>query len=211
MMFVLVVSAIFCAVATFIVISLVDNRSLPASSAVIEYADQVVIDGVSINLNRDPEKAVVIVGEPMSTSVPAYPEQVDNTASPTHDQVSQEPAEVTVPHTATPVPDPIILVDYLVQPGDSLYSIGVDQNSSIELMSLYNIGADDIVAGNLLALPIANQAYCFNNRAYVVRDHDTIYGIARAFNTSSEAIMMTNGFQPGQIIKVTEVICIPYP
>ncbi len=209
-MFVLVVSAIFCAVATFIAISLVDNRSLPASYAVIEHADQVVIDGVTINLDSDPEKAVVIVGEPMGTSLPAYPEQADDTTSPTHDQVSQEPAEATVPHTATPVPDPIILVNYLVQPGDSLYSIGIDQNSSIELMSLYNIGAGDIVAGNLLVLPIANQAYCLNSRAYVVRDHDTIYGISRAFNTSSEAILMTNGFQPGHIIKVTDVICIPF-
>jgi LysM repeat protein len=107
------------------------------------------------------------------------------------------------------VPESVIFKDYVVQSSDSLYSIGQAQNSSIELMALHGIDGEDMVPGKTLRLPYANPAYCPGNRAYVVRDHDTVYGIATAFNTTPQAIAELNNLDSSYTIKPPQVICIP--
>lgn len=209
MVFILVVSAIFCAVATFVAVSIVANRSSPAETTRPAFPQSVVVDGLVIRLSIDPNKAVVMADDADLPAAAAQPEQAQDPNSTPDAQVPEFIGEPTHPPTPIPAAEPIVIIDYLVKPGDSLYSIGAEQNSSIELMAVYGIDASDIVSGHRLNLPVANQAFCPGTMPYVVRDHDTIYGIARAFTTTPEAIMALNGFQSGYIIKVTEVICIP--
>ena len=213
MVLVLMMSATFCAVATFVAVRLLVDRSNPQ---VVEFANlqEVTVDGMAIRLDIDPEKAVVI---PQELDQGGFPETASTQAPlPTQppEQVAQAteapPQPTATPPPPTAAPNPVIFKEYVVQQGDSLYSIGREQNSSIELMAVYGIDGDDMVPGkNLPQLPYANPAYCPGNRAYVVRDHDTIFGVATAFNTTPQAIAQLNGFDQNYVIKTTEVICIP--
>ncbi len=204
--FILVVSAIFIATATFVAIAIVSKAPEPTPANPTHFEQQVEVDGRVIVLRIDPEKAVIMSDEGSSTIAPEQVQGLDSQIEAVDTQLEVEPTRAP---TATPIPEPVIFVDYIVRQGDSLYSISIDQNSSIELLAMYGVDADDLISGNMLNLPVANPSFCPGSRAYVVRDHDTLYGIARAFNTTSEAIMAINNMQAGHVIKVTEVICIP--
>lgn len=207
MVFVLVVSAIFCAVATFIAITLLSNRSRSPATAAPAPQQQIVVEGILITLDTDPSKEIVLASEAGSTIISESPE-----LSQTAEALVPAPTEPPPPPTSPPPPpavEPVIFINYTVQPSDSLYSIAQLQNSSIELMALHGIDGDDMVPGVALVLPIANSAYCPGSRAYVVRDHDTVFSIARAFNTTPEAIRSLNNLDENYTIKTTEVICVP--
>jgi LysM repeat protein len=206
LVFILVVSAIFIAAATFVALAIVSKAPEPTPTNPSHPEQQVEVDGRVIVLRIDPEKAVIMSDEGSSTIAPEQDQELDYQIESLETQLEVEP---TPAPTATPIPEPLIFIDYIVNPGDSLYSISIEQNSSIELLAMYGVDADDLISGNMLNLPVANPSYCPGSRAYVVRDHDTIYGIARAFNTTTEAIMEINNFQAGHVIKVTEVICVP--
>ena len=212
MVLVLMMSAVLCAVATFVAVRLLVERSNPE---VIRFANlqEVTVEGMTIRLDIDPEKAVYFpnefdqggIPESAATPLPAPTQPPEQVAQPT-----ETPPPPTITPSPTPVPEPVIFKQYVVQQGDSLYSIGREQNSSIELMALHGISGEDMVPGKTLErLPYANPAYCPGNRAYVVRDHDTIYGIANTFNTTPQAIAELNGWDANYVIKTTEVICIP--
>jgi LysM repeat protein len=214
MVLVLTVSAVFCAVATFVAVRLLLDRSNPQ---VVQLANlqEVTVDSMVIRLDIDPEKAVYMPQE-LGQGEGAAPEspQAEATAptqaaSEQTPQPTAEPQPTATPLPPTPAPESVIFKDYVVQPNDSLYSIGEAQNSSIELMALHGIDGDDMVPDKTLHLPYANPAYCPGNQAYVVRDHDTVYGIANSFNTTPQAIAELNNLDPNYTIKATEVICIP--
>jgi LysM repeat protein len=207
MVFVLIVSAIFCAVATFVAITLVTNRSENLPPVGQGATNQVLVDDMLITLNVDPERAVVLIAQ---ESVPFIPEQGAGVQPQSGDEVivTEEAFATEVP-PPTPVPEPVIFVAYTVRQGDSLYGIADAQNSSIELMALHGIDADDLVPGATLNLPVANPAFCPGHRAYVVRDKDTVFRIAAHFNTTKEAIRALNNLDENYSVRVTQVICVP--
>ena len=209
MVFVLVVSAIFLAVATFIAITLVARRPAVPEPTAVPVLQQVIVDGILITLSTDPNKAIYFPHEtgqiPPVISDPAV---IIPTVTPL--PVPQGPTP-TFPPPAAPTrdPNPVIFMDYVVVQGDSLYSIAEAKNSSIELMAKHGIDAEDLNPGATLRLPYANPAYCPGTRAYVVRDKDTVFRIAAVFGTTVEAIALLNALDPAYTIRVTEVICIP--
>lgn len=211
MVIVLVVSAMFLAFATYLAISMVTSRPSPESGTpgapgTAVQPPPLVINDVAIFLNKDPNKEIILVSElnpPQAT--PSEPQG----GLPTGTAVIVGPtATQAPPPTATRDPNPVIFKPYTVVQGDSLYSIGEAQNSSIELMAKHGIDDDDLVPGTVLNLPYANPAYCPGTRAYVVRDKETVFRIAAQFNTTVEAIAALNGINPDQV-EVTQVICIP--
>jgi LysM repeat protein len=206
LVFILVVSAIFIVIAAFVATAIVSQAPVPTTGNPSHPEQLVEVDGRTIVLRIDPDKAVIMSAEGSSTIDPEQVQGLDSQIESLEVQLEVEPTQAP---TATPIPEPVIFIDYLVRQGDSLYSIGIEQNSSIELLAMHGVDAGDLIAGNMLNLPVANPSFCPGSRAYVVRDHDTIYGIARAFNTTTEAIIATNNFQAGHVIKVTEVICVP--
>jgi LysM repeat protein len=117
-------------------------------------------------------------------------------------------ATLAPPPLPTAAPEPVIFIQYVVQSGDSLYSIAAAQNSSIELMALHDIDDADLQPGTTIRLPIANPAYCPGRRAYVVRDKDTLFRIGVQFNTTADNLRTINGL-PDNTIRVTQVICVP--
>ncbi|MDX1613786.1 MAG: LysM peptidoglycan-binding domain-containing protein [Candidatus Promineifilaceae bacterium] len=215
MVFVLVVSAVLCAAATFLALTLVNRRSASAPPAESPFPDQVVVDDMLITLDFDPNKVVFIppeVGEPAAQEVvPPTPALGQEGGSPLVDsQVAPEPTlPLPTQPPPTPVPEPVIFIDYVVQGSDSLYSIAESQNSSIELMALHGIDDENLQPGATLRLPVANPAYCSGLRPYVVRDKDTAFRIAQQFSTTAEEIARLNNLDASYTIFVTQVLCVP--
>ena len=216
MVFVLVISAIFCAIAAFIGITLVANRDRNNEAVQPDLPQQVVVNDLLISLNTDPGKALFLPGEPDSSpdqegGYPARENSIKETSTPelvqSVDQ-NQDPAAALDPD---PIPQQsaIITNQYTVQPGDTLYSLAKTQNSSIELMAINGIDSGDLVPGSTLELPIANPAYCPGMRAYIVRENDTVFSLARVFGTTTDEITRINNLDANSTIYTTEVLCLP--
>jgi LysM repeat protein len=214
MVFVLVVSAIFCAAATFIAISLASGRSASAPTPIpASPSEEVFVDGVLVSLDTDPALAISIPGElspgaglESQTLITPFPL---GTLQPSPVFLPTGTLPAVAPALPTRDPNQVIFISYVVQSGDNLYGIAAAQNSAIELMALHGIDDDDLVPGTTLNLPIANPAYCPGSRAYVVRDKDTVFRIAKQFNTTAATIAGMNGLGPDYAITVTQVICVP--
>ena len=121
-----------------------------------------------------------------------------------------QPTPTLPPPPPTATPPPVIFINYVVVPGDSLYRITQKQNTSIDLMASHDIASTSMIAGNSLLLPVANPAFCPGSRPHVVRDQQTVSEIARAYNTTPEAIGAANGLDASFSVKTSQVICVPY-
>lgn len=213
-MFVIMVSAVLCAIAGFVAIVLFLNRAETVNAAV---NPTIVVDvsGTSVVLNPDPAKMVILASE-LGTVVAPEQEQPDllatAAAATIQAQTGQElPTATPLPPLPTPTPRPpeVIFTAYVVQPGDTLYRISQNYNTTIELMARYGISSVDMIAGKTISLPIANPNYCPGTNPYVVRENDTVFSIALAYGTTADAIVALNGLDPSYSIKITQVICVP--
>lgn len=214
MVFVLVVSAILLAVATFLTILLITSRSTPPGTTgvtpIVERQPTTInVNGVLITINIDPNKALLPLEDEIDTPPP---EETTTETTTTETETSTTETETNTENTQPDVqrPDPIIFIDYTVMQGDTLYSIALAQNSSVALMARYGFDANDLTPGNVLrGLPVANPEYCPGSRAYVVRDNDTVFRIAAEFGTTVDAIAQLNQLDANYHIDMTQVICIP--
>lgn len=207
MVFVLAVSATLFAIATFLALALLVNRPEPPQPVASPPPQQVLVDGLLINLQTDPEKAIYLAGEGVPITLPEDQGQEGQL-------VPVVPPPTAVPPTPTPppptpVPEPVIFIEYIVREGDSLYGIAEQQNSSIELMALNGIDDTNLVPGTALNLPVANPNYCPGGRAYVVRDKDTAFRIAQQFGTTVDTLRSLNNLDESFAVRVTQVICVP--
>lgn len=215
MVFVLMVSAVLCAAATFVAIAVVVGRS----DAQVEEGDVailVTVAGTPISLYPNPDKVVVLASEARSTIAPEVldPAQATAAAAAATDAAATSAAVTAVATnlpapTAIPAVSSVIFTTYIVHPGDNLYRITQNQNTSIDLMALYGIDSTDMIVGNTLSLPIANPAYCPGMPAHIVRDQQTVSSIARSYGSSPESIAAVNNLGPSYSIKTTQVLCIP--
>ena len=86
---------------------------------------------------------------------------------------------------------------YIVKPGDSLYKIANILNTTVdELKKLNNLSTNFLNIGQQLLIP-NNQT--FEQKNYIVKKGDTLYSIAREFNTTVTAIQSTNNLTTGSL------------
>lgn len=79
---------------------------------------------------------------------------------------------------------------YVVKSGDSLYSIAKKYGISVDaLKSANNKTTNLLTIGEVLIIPTSNEVI----KTYTVKSGDTLYGIARTYNTTVEAIKSLNG------------------
>jgi LysM repeat protein len=225
MVFVVIIATVILAVAVFLLITMLARRPDPTVDITINGErlfvpgtgpSQIFVDGTFVTINPDPVREIRLRDEmpPLIVVPEAAPEQptpiVIVVEQPTPIPV-QPPVVVVQPDPAplAPATSAVIFVNYVVQPGDTLYGVAARQNSSIELMALHGIAADHLITGTTVRLPVANPAFCPGRRPYIVRDKDTVSRIARQFNTSVEVIRDLNGLSPDYRIEVTQVICVP--
>lgn len=234
----LFVSAVILAMATFGVLLVLNRRPDPgteqaaALTATAQAAAQAVgegllvvpVDNVQVTVRLVPEAEIRLVNEllPSQPVQPQVPESqtpvgvLPAATTPPEPTLIPTVPPVTIAPTTTPLPvvpapvDPIIFVPYTVQPGDTLYTISVAQNSSIVLMATNGIDANDLTPGNVInRLPVANPAYCPGYNVYVVREGDTAFSIGRRFNTTHDFLRDLNKLPADYRINVGQVLCVP--
>jgi LysM repeat protein len=105
------------------------------------------------------------------------------------------------------VPSGLSLVNsYIVNSGDTLYSIAKSFNISVNKLKEYNNLTNNLLSiGQKLLIPIGEDT------TYVVKNGDTLYKIAREFNTTVDNIKKLNNLTDnilsiGQILIVKDVI-----
>ena len=100
---------------------------------------------------------------------------------------------------------------YIVKEGDTLYGISNQFGVSVtELAELNNIQGSFLRVGRELIIPIKTGTNPNNLFMYTVKQGDTLYGIARKYNTTVKKIIDLNylkntSLNPGQIIRIPEM------
>lgn len=96
------------------------------------------------------------------------------------------------------------VIEYVVRPGDSLYSIalkyGITPN---ELQSYNNLASTLLVVGQILRIPTTE-----NYVTYYVKPGDSLYNIARTNNTTVDEIKALNGLT-SNTLSIGQLLILP--
>ena len=96
---------------------------------------------------------------------------------------------------------------YTIKKGDNLYIIAKNYNISLEeLINFNQQGSTLLHIGEQLLIPINNQTN--NNIQYVIKPGDTLYNIAKRYNTNVDEIKRINNLNTN-MLKIGETILIP--
>ncbi|MCO6453460.1 MAG: LysM peptidoglycan-binding domain-containing protein [Caldilineales bacterium] len=99
---------------------------------------------------------------------------------------------------------------YIVKPGDTLYSIAKTHGTTVTaIMRANNIKTPNkIYVGQRLWIPGAPPPPVVCNQWYTVQPGDTLYSIAKRYNTTVEALMLMNHLR-STYIYVGQLLCVP--
>ena len=98
-------------------------------------------------------------------------------------------------------------VVYEVEPNDTLYSIARRFNTKVDAIKSYNNLTSNLLSvGQILQIPIGNTEIAY--QTYQVKPGDTLYSIARRYNTTVANIMAINE-DLSSILSIGQVIKIP--
>lgn len=115
---------------------------------------------------------------------------------------------IGVPYKA---PNGLITNTYVVQKGDTLYSIANKLGTTIsELKKENNLTSNTLQIGQVLRIP-TKEIYEEEENVYVVKKGDTLYSIAAANNTTVDELkrinnLTTNILSTGQLLKIPSAL-----
>lgn len=202
--------AIILAAGVFLAINAVQNRNKQAETETAANNFPVTVGSEQIFLQVDPSLRPTIIDTQVTDDTPRAPdlEVVEVTATPEATAVPPtEPQPTAVPPIAV---EKIIRIEYVVQPGDTLYSIADRMDTTIALMAEYDIAQGNIVPGQKILLPVGNPAYCTGKgRPYAVREGDTAFSISQRFNTTIGNLQTSNNLNANYTVNVADIICVP--
>ncbi|MCB9423303.1 MAG: LysM peptidoglycan-binding domain-containing protein [Ardenticatenaceae bacterium] len=203
----IVIMAVITAVGLFLAWSYILRRpELPEGSY------RTVVEGVELVVNQDPDKQVYLIN-PLPDQTQLQPDNQSTQPEPSQPAAGTEQAtETPIPPpepTATPIPDSVIFIDYVVQPNETMYSVALRLDTSIALMAQEGIAQDKLVPGQTIKLPVGNPAYCPGKRPYAVAEGDTAYNISRTLNVPLDVLKTLNNLNDNFDIKAAQILCIP--
>ena len=121
---------------------------------------------------------------------------------------------ICIPETTPPPPRcPMGTFEYTVRAGDTLFSLAIRYNTTVEAILRVNPGLDpnNLRVGQVICIPETTPPpRCpMGTFEYTVRAGDTLFSLAIRYNTTVEAILRVNpGLDPNNL-RVGQVICIP--
>jgi LysM repeat protein len=175
----------------------------------------IIVEGNRILIAADPAQEVVfynpggqgigtggqVVGQ-ISTATPV----ILPTAGPT----VTIPVLPTVAPTPVPPCDCITFTNYVVQSGDTLFSISRRYVTSIELMARFGISSASLIPGQTIRLPIGDPTCCPAGwTPYAVTEGESWFGIAQKCGVTVDVLLQGNGLGPGAPLYLASVICVP--
>lgn len=114
---------------------------------------------------------------------------------------------IGVPYTA---PDGLITNTYVVQKGDTLYSIANKLGTTVEeLKKENNLTSNTLQIGEILRIP-TKEIYEEEENIYIVKKGDSLYSIAQANNTTVDELKKLNNLT-SNILSTGELLKIPSP
>lgn len=149
--------------------------------------------------------SVVTLKGPEGQQLPA-PEQVDGLVVIGAGGTTAVPTAVappTVPTTPVSTED----VYHTVQPGENLFRIALRYGTTVDaIIAANNLSdAEAVQAGQVLRIPAGSPA---GTGDYVVQPGDTLYSIARRFDTTVETLAALNGIASPYAIEVGQVLIV---
>ena len=117
---------------------------------------------------------------------------------------------IGVPYKA---PNGLITNTYVVQKGDSLYSIAAKLGTTVaELKKENNLTSNTLQIGQVLRIP-TKEIYEEEENVYVVKKGDTLYSIAMANNTTVDELKKANNLtsnilSTGQLLKIPSALLL---
>ena len=99
---------------------------------------------------------------------------------------------------------------YIVKSGDSLYSIAKKYNTSVdELKRINNLSSNLLSIGQKLIVPTpANNNEPNNKNTYIVKSGDSLYTIAKKYNTSVDELKKINNLS-SNLLSINQKLIIP--
>lgn len=114
---------------------------------------------------------------------------------------------IGIPYTS---PEGVITNTYVVQRGDSLYSIAQRLGTTVnELKNLNNLTSNTLQIGQVLRIP-TEEVYEGNENIYVVKRGDSLYSIARDKNTTVEELKRLNNLT-SNTLTIGQLLTLPSP
>jgi peptidoglycan endopeptidase LytF len=122
---------------------------------------------------------------------------------------------ICIPEAGKPSPRcPRGSFPYTIKQGDTLYELARTYNTTVEAIMAINPGIDpyNLQIGQVICIPESDKPphRCpVGSFPYTIKAGDTLYELARTYNTTVEAIMAINpGIDPYNL-QIGQVICIP--
>ena len=103
------------------------------------------------------------------------------------------------------IPTTTNIINYTVKKGDSLYQIANKYNTSVSaIMKLNNLTSNTLNIGQVLKIPSVSNGNA--TMTYVVKKGDSLYSIAKKFNTTVDSIKKKNNLKSNTLSIGKELI-----
>ena len=183
---------------------IIEANNLP--STVISVGQKLIIPGMNGETSENEENIYVVKpGDTLYRIASLYGISIDDLKK----QNNLESNILTVGQRLlipiTPVDEKDYIV-YRVLPNDTLYSIAKKYNTKVDSIKSYNnLNSNILNIGQVLQIPINPVDITY--LSYTIKPGDTLYSIARKYNTTVSEIQainsdLTNNLSIGQVIKI---------
>lgn len=120
---------------------------------------------------------------------------------------------ICIPVITPPVTCPAGFTTYVIKAGDTLYSVALTYNTTVNVLLRANPGINPyaLYIGQPVCVPVPGPPVACPTgfTTYTIKAGDTLYSIARRFNTTVDILLQANpGLDPNYLV-VGRIICVP--
>lgn len=99
--------------------------------------------------------------------------------------------------------------DYTVVAGDTLWGIARKFNVSVDdIKALNNLSSNNLSIGMVLKIPLYSNKQNEETNVYVVKSGDSLWSIARMFNSTVDEIKSLNGLK-SNVLRIGQRLVVP--